>query len=105
MNYTDIYVFILQERRQHNFQNICSDCQLAIAKQTIDLPPVIKVFGQVGTEFTSYLSPNIITPHKQQEIQNAKNDGEALGIIRQVCLFCNECKMKNTSSTSQIKYC
>ena len=76
---------------------------MAIAKQTLNLQPVIEVFGQVGTEFTSYLSDNIITRHKRQEIKNAKNDGEALDIIRQVCLFCNECKM-NTSTINQIKY-
>ena len=61
---------------------------------------MIDTLGKVGKDFTSHLCDDIITQYGRQEINSAKNDGQALGIIRRVSVwFCNEYNIENISNT------
>ena len=75
-------------------QKLCSDCSLAVAKATLKLPEVIAILGKAGKDFPSLLCDDIVTQYGRDEISNAKNDGQALGIIRRVSVwFCNNKKI------------
>ena len=87
---------ISQDRQQYNLQKLCSDCRLAVAKNTLRLPEVIDILGKVGKDFTYHLCDDIFPPYIRQEIKSAKNDGEALGIIRRVSVWYSN----NTENTS-----
>ena len=100
MNNIGMTLDISQEREQHKLQKLCSDCRLTVAKKTLNLQEVISILSKAGRAFISCLCDNIITQYSRQEINNAKNDAEALDIIRRVSLwFCNEYNIENTSNT------
>ena len=85
---------------QYKLQKLCSGCRLTVAKATLKLPEVIDILGKVGKDFTFHLCDHIITQYGRQEINNAKNDGQALYIIRRVSVwFCNQYNIENTSNT------
>ena len=85
-----IVLYISQDRKHFQVQNLCSECLLSVAKKTLQLEPVIGLLYKIGKEFTSCLSYNIVTSVRWQAIHKAENGLVALGLIREVCfIFCN----------------
>ena len=57
---------------------------MRVAKRTMGEQDVLPVLGQIGTNFCTFMSHNVFTQYRIQTITRAKNDGEALGYIREV---------------------
>ena len=57
---------------------------LQVADETLEAQAFIDNLSKLGTGFAFQLNYNIISKSARQEIRNAKNDDEALHVIRQV---------------------
>ena len=64
---------------------LCTDCCLHVARATFEHKDVIDTLLQAGREFCACLHKNIMPPPTRQSIAKAVTDGEALGLIRNVC--------------------
>ena len=71
----------------------CDKCRLNAARETFRCQGVIETLGTVGKSFCYHLGDTVMPPDVRQTIDAAKNDSEALGHIRTVCLKINHEKL------------